>query len=62
MADLEEISRKLDLIITSLGLDGRKSSLDIKHDVSNIVIELRQRQLTKMNRKAKRGYVREKEG
>jgi len=55
MADLEEINKKLDLIIRAFGLDGRKSTLDIKHDVQNIVVELRQRQLTKIRKNATKG-------
>ena len=51
-ADIEEIKHKLDLIIRSLGLDGQKTSLDIKHDVDNIVIQLRERRLKKERKKA----------
>jgi hypothetical protein len=45
------VEQKLDKIIHALGLDGRKSTLDIKQDVKNIVVELRERQLTKKRKK-----------
>lgn len=54
-SQLERIEEKLDMIIHALGLDGRKSPLDIKQDVKSIVVELRERQLTKLKKKATKG-------
>ncbi|HVN95516.1 MAG TPA: hypothetical protein VMT62_03730 [Syntrophorhabdaceae bacterium] len=54
MIDEEQAARmehKLDLILHALGLDGKKSSLDIKQHVKVIAIQLRERQLTKHAKK-----------
>ncbi len=53
--NLKEINRKLDLIINAFGLDGKKTSMEIKHDVVSIACELRERQLTKKKKKDIRG-------
>lgn len=55
MTDLERIEGKIDLIMRVLGIDGRKSSLDIKQDVKGIVVELRERQLTKQQKRSTKG-------